>query len=61
MKYRDKILDMLGKKSTLSFDEIEDKLGFYPDEHEKFLEIISSMKNEDLITINETKEIVSLK
>jgi predicted transcriptional regulator len=58
MKYRNKILDILGKKSTFTFDEIDDELRL---DHEKFLGIIASMKNEGLMTINETKETISLK
>lgn len=57
MEYRDKILEMLKKRKTLTFEEIADDLMI---EHEKFMKLITSMKDDKLLTINDKKETVSL-
>ncbi len=58
MKHRDKILGMLEKKNTLTFEEIADELRL---DHDNFEKLITSMQNDKLVIINETEETVSLK
>ncbi|NMA49626.1 MAG: hypothetical protein GX947_07655 [Tissierellia bacterium] len=58
VKDSEKILEMLKKKSVLTFEDIEDELGLV---HDDFEEIINAMKNDNLIEIDDTKELIKLK
>ena len=58
VKDSEKILEMLKKKSVLTFEDIEDELGLV---HADFEEIINAMKNDNLIEIDDTKELIKLK
>jgi predicted transcriptional regulator len=56
MEYRDKILEMLKKRKTLTFEEIADDLML---DHDKFMKLITSMQDDKLLTINDKKETIS--